>query len=62
MKVTPVGKNFNQHKIGDVFTLPDKSALLLIRIGKLSEVIEAVAPNHAPAKRAYRRRDMQAES
>lgn len=59
MKVTPVGKNFNKHQIGDEFDLPDKTALLLIKIGKVREVTAVVA---APAKRTYRRRDMQASA
>lgn len=64
MKVTPVGKNFNQHKIGSEFDIPDKAAKILIRIGKLREVTTvveatAVAPR---TKRTYTRRDMQAQT
>jgi hypothetical protein len=69
MKVTPIGKNFNQHKIGDVFEIPDKAALILIKIGKVQEVTQAmktedaeISPRTGQPKRAYRRRDMQAES
>ena len=64
MKVTPVGKNFNQHKIGSEFDIPDKAAKILIRIGKLREVTAVVESNAvAPrTKRTYTRRDMQAQT
>jgi len=38
MKVTPVKKNFGSHKVGDAFELKDRSAKLLIRIGRLAHV------------------------
>jgi hypothetical protein len=69
MKVTPIGKNFNRHKIGEVFELPDKTARILIKVGKLSAVTRDlksestdISPRTGQPKRAYRRRDMQAES
>lgn len=62
MKVTPVGKNFNKHKIGEEFILPDKLALALIGLGKLREVTEEVSPRTGRPKRAYQRRDMQAQA
>jgi len=74
MKVTPVGKNFNQHKIGTEFEIHDKAARILIRIGKLREVTAAVMPDEdsisdaeisprtGKPKRTYQRRDMQAQS
>lgn len=63
MKVTPIGKNFNRHKVGEVFELPDKAARILIRIGKLSEATSVdISPRTGQPKRVYRRRDMQAES
>lgn len=64
MKVTPVGQNFNKHKVGEVFVLPDKLATALVRLDKLREVTEDVVAetSRAPAKRTYRRRDLRAES
>lgn len=68
MKVTPIGKNFNKHQVGEVFILPDKIALALIRLGKLREVMQQVESEPAEIsartgkpKRTYKRRDMQAE-
>lgn len=61
MKVTPVGKNFNQHKIGTVFDLPDKTAKVLIIAGLLQEAPE-ISPRTGQPKRTYNRRDMRAES
>lgn len=67
MRVTPIGKNFNKHKVGDEFTVPDAAGRVLIRIGKVREVTqdiaaEEISPRTGKPKRAYRRRDMQAES
>lgn len=66
MKVTPVGKNFNKHKIGEHFVLPDKLALALIKLGKLSAVDELqdveISPRTGRPKRTYQRRDMQAQA
>jgi len=62
MKVTPVGKNFNQHKIGSEFDIPDKAAKILIRIGKLREVTAVVESTAPRTKRTYTRRDMQAQT
>jgi hypothetical protein len=68
MKVTPVKKSFNQHKVGDVFEIPDKAAKVLIKLGKLREAIHTTAiavetsPRADKPKRVYKRRDMVAES
>jgi hypothetical protein len=61
MKVTPKGKNFNQHKIGSVFDLPDKTAKVLISIGLL-EAASEISTRTGQPKRTYTRRDMRAES
>lgn len=45
MKVTPIRKKFGRYAPGDVFELPDRSARLLIKVGKLQAVDEgAEAP------------------
>lgn len=60
MKVTPVKRAFNQHKMGTVFELPDKSAAVLIKVGLVREpTAEELAPQ-TTRRRYYRRRDMQA--
>jgi hypothetical protein len=72
MKVTPIGKNFFRHKVGTEFDFPDKPAHVLIRAGKLREVVEQkvvadleeaqeISPRTGLPKRQYRRRDMRAE-
>lgn len=73
MKVTPIGKNFFRHKVGTEFDFPDKPAHVLIRAGKLREVVEhavvvdasveeqEISPRTGLPKRQYRRRDMLAE-
>ncbi len=38
MKVTPLNKKFGKYAPGDVFELPNGSAKLLIKIGKLAAV------------------------
>lgn len=54
MRVTPVKRKFGKYAPGDVFELRDKSAKVLIKVGKLAE-----APD-VPAKPAqtYLTRDM----
>jgi hypothetical protein len=54
MKVTPVKKKFGKYAPGDVFDLPDKTAKILIKIGKLAHA-QAAAPT-------YQTRMMQAAS
>lgn len=56
MKVTPVSRKFGKYAPGDVFELKDKTAKLLIKVGKLRE------PNErAIAVPSYQTRMMQAE-
>lgn len=43
MKVTPTNRAFGKYKPGDVFDLPDKTAKLFIKVGKLKEA-DVVAP------------------
>jgi hypothetical protein len=64
MKVTPLNKKFGKHKPGDEFVLPDKTAKVLIAVGKLSAVADDadISPRTGRPKRVYRRRDMVAES
>lgn len=57
MKVTPIGKKFGKYKPGDVFVLPDRTARVLVKVGKLQEV---TAPNPA-AVPTYQTRMLQAE-
>lgn len=38
MKVTPVSKKFGKYAPGDEFELPDRTAKVLIKIGKLQAV------------------------
>lgn len=52
MKVTPVGRKFGKYSPGDEFELPDKTAKVLVRLGKL-------AVSSAPV---YQTRMMQAEA
>lgn len=76
MKVTPVRKKFGKYSPGDEFELPDKSARLFIKVGKLEQVIDQkvvvpepvkvdedqeISPRTGLPKRTYRRRDMEAE-
>ena len=56
MKVTPIGKKFGKYKPGDVFVLPDRTARVLVKVGKLQEVTEP-APVAAPV---YQTRMLQA--
>lgn len=44
MKVTPVSRKFGKYAPGDVFELKDKTAKLLIKVGKLSEVVVNPSP------------------
>ena len=37
MKVTPVGRKFGKYAPGDVFSLPDKTARLFIKVKKLAQ-------------------------
>lgn len=63
MKVTPVGKNFNKHKLGDVFELPDGTANMLIKARLLRAVeAEEISTRTGQLKRTYSRRDMQAQA
>lgn len=66
MRVTPVNRRFNTYEPGQEFDLPDKSARILIRIGKLREVETKVlepeiSERTGLPKRQYRRRDMTPE-
>lgn len=45
MKVTPSKRRFGKYLPGDEFELPDKSAKLLIKVGKLQAVTTA-APSY----------------
>lgn len=56
MKVTPISKKFGKYKPGDVFVLPDRTARVLVKVGKLKEVTEP-APAAVPT---YQTRMMQA--
>lgn len=38
MKVTPIGKKFGKYKPGEEFELPDKTAKVFVKIGKLQKV------------------------
>jgi hypothetical protein len=38
MKVTPVSRKFGKYAPGDEFELPERTAKLLIKVGKLQEV------------------------
>jgi hypothetical protein len=38
MRVTPVNQNFNKHRLGTEFDLPDAVARIFIKVGKLREV------------------------
>lgn len=38
MKVTPVGKKFGKYAPGQEFELPDKTAKVFVKIGKLQKV------------------------
>lgn len=63
MKVTPVGKNFNKHALGEVFELPDRTAETLIK-ARLLRAVEAdeISSRTGQLKRTYARRDMQAQA
>lgn len=54
MKVTPVSRKFGKYAPGDVFELKDKTAKLLIKVGKLRE------PDVVHAAPVYETRMMQA--
>jgi hypothetical protein len=43
MKVTPIRKKFGRYAPGEVFELPDRSARLLIKVGKL-QAADAATP------------------
>lgn len=45
MKVTPVSKKFGKHKLGEEFELADRTAKVLIKIGRL-EAVTASAPTY----------------
>ena len=67
MKVTPVNQNFNKHRLGTEFDLPDAVARIFIKVGKLREVTqgveaEEISPRTGKPKRTYQRRDMQAQA
>lgn len=55
MKVTPVNKKFGKYQPGEAFDLPDKTAKIFVKLGKLSKVEVAEA---APV---YMTRMLQAE-
>lgn len=61
MQVTPVKRPFGKHKPGEVFNLPDKTAKVLILIGRLQEVGDADAQPSSRTRRTYQRRDMHPE-
>lgn len=73
MRVTPVNRRFHRYDPGQEFELPDKSARLLIKLGKLREVTAPVyetkvltqepeiSERTGQPKRQYRRRDMTPE-
>lgn len=71
MRVTPVNRRFYRYEPGQEFDLPDKTARILIKVGKLREVTtaalaaepvsEELSPRTGLPKRVYRRRDMTAE-
>lgn len=54
MKVTPVSRKFGKYAPGDVFELKDKTAKLLIKVGKLRE------PDVTQAAPVYQTRMLQA--
>ena len=56
MKVTPVGKKFGKYAPGESFDLPDKTAKIFIKLGKLAKLVNAIEP--APV---YMTRMLQAE-
>jgi hypothetical protein len=68
MRVTPVNQNFNKHRLGTEFDLPDAVARIFIKVGKLREVTqdvkteEEISPRTGKPKRTYQRRDMQAQA
>jgi hypothetical protein len=43
MKVTPLKKKFGKHAIGTVFELPDKTARVFLKIGRIARAEEAAA-------------------
>lgn len=43
MKVTPVGRKFGRYLPGEEFEMADKLARAFVRVGKLREVVAAVA-------------------
>lgn len=60
MQVTPIGKRFFKHKVGEVFELPEKAALKLIAAGLLARAESQEPDSHS--KRTYQRRDLRAQS
>lgn len=52
MQVTPTKKKFGKYSPGDVFEMPDKTAKVFIKVGKLQE---------AESSLGYQTRMMQAE-
>ena len=61
MKVTPAKKKFGKYSPGDVFELKDRTAKLLIKVGKLREADEVPEPSRTISSRPqYQTRDMQA--
>lgn len=55
MKVTPVKRKFGRYAPGDAFTLPDKTARVLIKVGKLRQVEDS------PVAQTYQTRMMTAQ-
>jgi hypothetical protein len=51
MKVTPLKKKFGKHAIGTVFELPDKTARVFLKIGRVAraEDVTALAPQEVVA-------------
>ena len=68
MLVTPIGKKFFKFFPGELFDLPEKTALKLISVGLIARAEEPeqsaaeISPRTGLPKRQYRRRDLRAES
>lgn len=68
MLVTPIGKKFFKFFPGELFDLPEKTALKLISVGLLARAEPAqegdveISQRTGLPKRQYRRRDLRAES
>lgn len=56
MQVTPIKRKFGKYEPGDVFELRDKTAKLLIKLGKLTE-----APAVQSKPQSYITRDLRAD-